>query len=160
MSRLVRFLLIVGGLLAAGVFLVTPDGTGLLQPIDRAFAPVRTVTPIWRLVIVFGSLATCGGAVLIGTVGPVVRRRRRVRPLLAAAVAGLACWLVAVVVERPAPGAVGLAGAGGVDRSFPSLATAVIVAVAVTLCVNRPPQAAVATCWRSSRSAGSSQSAS
>jgi len=133
-SRLVRFLLVAGGLLAAGVFLVTPDGTGLLQPIDRAFAPVRTVAPIWRLIIVFGSLAACGGAVLLGTVKPAVRHRRRPpRPLLAAALAGLACWLVAVVVRRPAPGAVGSTGAGGVDRSFPSLATAVIVAVAVTL---------------------------
>ena len=57
LARVVRFVMVIGGLLVAGVFLVTPDGTGLLQPIDGAFAPTHVVSPAWRLIIVFGSLA-------------------------------------------------------------------------------------------------------
>lgn len=133
-SRVLRFGLVVCGLLGAGVFLVTPDGSGLLQPIDRAFAPVHSVAPIWRAIIVFGSLVVCGVAALVGTLELAVRHRRRtLHPLLAVVIAGFTCWLVAVVVQRPAPGAAGLTGAGGVDRSFPSLATAFAVAIAIAL---------------------------
>jgi hypothetical protein len=134
LARVVRFAMVIGGLLVTGVFLVTPDGTGLLQPIDGAFAPTRVVSPTWRLIIVFGSLAACAGMALIGTLELAVDHRRRApRVLLAAAIAGVACRVVALVVQRPAPGAGSLTGAVSVDRSFPSLPTAIAAAVVLTL---------------------------
>ena len=134
LARVVRFVMVIGSLLVAGVFLVTPDGTGLLQPIDGAFAPTHVVSPAWRLIIVFGSLAACAGMALIGTLELAVSHRRRApRVLLAAVVAGVACRVVALVVQRPAPGAGSLTGAVNIDRSFPSLPTAIAAAVTLTL---------------------------
>ena len=134
LPRVVRFAVLIGGLLVAGVFLVTPDGTGLLQPIDGAVAPSHVVSPVWWLIIDFGSLAACAGMALIGTLELALRHRRRApRVLLAAVVAGVACRVVALVVQRPAPGAGSLTGAVSVDRSFPSLPTAIAAAVTLTL---------------------------
>ena len=129
-----RYVLVVCGLCVAGVFLVTPDGSGLLQPIDQAFAPARSVTPMWRVVIGFGSLVVCGGAALVGLLELAVRNRRRaLLALIAVVTAFVTCWLVAVVVQRPAPGATGLSAGAGADRSFPSLAAALAVVSASTL---------------------------
>ena len=76
----------------------------------------------------------CAGVALIGTLELAVRHRRRApRVLLAAVVAGVACRVVALVVQRPAPGAGSLTGAVSVDRSFPSLPAAIAAAVAITL---------------------------
>ncbi len=52
---------------------------------------------------------------------------------MAAVVAAVAARMVAVIVQRPAPGAGGLAEAVSVDRSFPSLPAAIGTAVAITL---------------------------
>ena len=120
-----------------GVFCLTPDGSGFLQPIDdvvhAACSPAAHV-PTWL------TQTTTSGwpwitiivAVVVGSAWEAGTAAISWRPMVAAGAAAFTCWEVAAIVRRPAPGHLGDLAVGG-DAAYPSLAAAVSVLAAIAL---------------------------
>jgi hypothetical protein len=125
------------GIAAVGIVVVTPDGSGLLQPLDDT---VRAAfgAEAWRgqRGIVW-SVSTLVPLVVIAVglrARPAERRRRTVvATLVAAVVALVSSWTLASILRRPAPYQPVALDTVSADRSFPSIVGAVTVAALVAL---------------------------
>ncbi len=121
-----------GAVAGAGILLVTPDGSGIWQPLDDAARGL--IAPHgWHgghVVVTVASLLVA--AVVMASVLRRLDRDRRARAMASvAAAAGLAAvvaWLVADGVHRPGPSQPIDVDAALRDHSFPSLVGAVTVA--------------------------------
>jgi membrane-associated phospholipid phosphatase len=134
-GRVAALLASVGATVIAGIFLVTPDGTGALQPVDDAVSRVlggsrlsqlrATVTTISLLLPV--TLAVLAGAVAW-------RRRRRVPSALVPGAVVLLAYVAstvsALLVSRPGPAG---DAPSTVATSFPSVAGAMTLALALAV---------------------------
>ena len=113
---------------AAGIFLVTPDGSGFLQAVDDLARPAQIAA--WGSAFPTAMTVLFMLPVIAATVAPLAAGRRSrniVMPFVSIVLAASCAAVAAMVVRRPTPADAGLLHAAN-EHSFPSIAAAVTTA--------------------------------
>ena len=127
---------VIVAVLAFGIFGVTPDGNGIVQPIDNALSSwVHVVAALPSPLLRVLSSPLVPGLAAIAVALSWRARPGRWQWLLPLVVTGSACavaWSIATIVGRPSPGHLGDLSAANAT-TFPSIVAAMTAALAFTV---------------------------